>query len=203
MTNSHYLRHGLLFALAAATQIALLGWMIGDRALILARGTEFELEVEPVDPRDPLRGEYVQLRYAISEIDRSKLPVEATRGWPTPPKGYSPIPVWIVLGRANDGKVEVLAIHDERPKSEPGMVVLAAKARCRTWNVGTSTEPCTRLSLDFGIERFYVPEGAGKAIEDARLVRRVSVVAAIGSDGRAAIKRLLIDGKPVHDEPML
>jgi hypothetical protein len=40
------------------------------------------------------------------------------------------------------------------------------------------------------------------AIEQARNQRKTSVVAAGTSDGRAAIKRLLIDGKPVYDEPL-
>ena len=41
-----------------------------------------------------------------------------------------------------------------------------------------------------------------RVIESARNQGKVSIVAAVTSEGRAAIKRLLIDGKPVYDEPM-
>ncbi len=47
-----------------------------------------------------------------------------------------------------------------------------------------------------------MPQDEGKEIERARNQRQVSVVAAVTPAGRAAIKRLLLDGKPVYDEPM-
>jgi len=39
-------------------------------------------------------------------------------------------------------------------------------------------------------------------LEKARNERKIVVVAAVTSSGRAAIKRLLLDGTPVYDEPM-
>ena len=47
-----------------------------------------------------------------------------------------------------------------------------------------------------------MPEGEGREIESARNQGKVSIVAAVTPSGRAAIKRLLLDGKPVYDEPM-
>jgi uncharacterized membrane-anchored protein len=57
------------------------------------------------------------------------------------------------------------------------------------------------LALKYGIERYFVPEGEGRAIEKANREGKVAVVAAVTKAGRAAIKRLLIDGQPVYDEP--
>jgi uncharacterized membrane-anchored protein len=48
----------------------------------------------------------------------------------------------------------------------------------------------------------FVPEGEGAEIERARDKRRVTIVAAVAPSGRAAIKRLQIDGKPVYREPL-
>jgi hypothetical protein len=45
-----------------------------------------------------------------------------------------------------------------------------------------------------------VPQGEGRAIETTDKAR-VEVVAAVSASGQAAIKRLLIDGKPVYAEP--
>ena len=52
-----------------------------------------------------------------------------------------------------------------------------------------------------GASRF-VPEGEGRELEQARNQRKLAIVAAVTPSGRAAIKRLLLDGKPVYDEPM-
>ena len=61
---------------------------------------------------------------------------------------------------------------------------------------------CERLQINYGIERYFVPQGEGREIEQARNQGKVSVVAAVTPAGRAAIKRLLLDGKPVYDEPL-
>jgi uncharacterized membrane-anchored protein len=56
--------------------------------------------------------------------------------------------------------------------------------------------------VNYSIERYFVPEGEGRAIEQARNRSNVTVVAAVARDGRATIKRLLMDGKPIYDEPL-
>jgi uncharacterized membrane-anchored protein len=67
---------------------------------------------------------------------------------------------------------------------------------------GTSRVFCPQLNIKYGIESYFVPQGEGREIEQARNQGKVSVVAAVTPSGRAAIKRLLIDGKPVYDEPL-
>ncbi|MGB8576417.1 MAG: GDYXXLXY domain-containing protein [Pseudolabrys sp.] len=61
---------------------------------------------------------------------------------------------------------------------------------------------CGSLGVNYGIERYFVPEGEGRAIEQARNRSNVTVVAAVARDSRATIKRLLMDGKPIYDEPL-
>ena len=45
----------------AALQIGFLSWNIASRASVLRNGQEVLLKVEPIDPRDLLRGDYVRL----------------------------------------------------------------------------------------------------------------------------------------------
>jgi uncharacterized membrane-anchored protein len=52
----------------------------------------------------------------------------------------------------------------------------------------------------YGLESYFVPQGEGKKIELMERAR-LEVVAAVAPSGQAAIKRLLIDGVPVYDEP--
>ncbi|RVA45300.1 GDYXXLXY domain-containing protein, partial [Mesorhizobium sp. M7A.F.Ca.CA.004.11.1.1] len=52
----------------ALVQIGFLSWIIAGRAAILRNGKEVLLKIEPVDPRDLLRGDYIILGYDISRI---------------------------------------------------------------------------------------------------------------------------------------
>ncbi len=56
--------HRRLVALcvALAVQLALLAAVAGPRLVVRVTGTEYRLAVEPLDPIDPLRGAYVDLR---------------------------------------------------------------------------------------------------------------------------------------------
>jgi uncharacterized membrane-anchored protein len=56
------------------------------------------------------------------------------------------------------------------------------------------------VAVRYGLESYFVPQGEGKKIE--QIPRgRLEVVASVAASGQAAIKRLLIDGSPVYDEP--
>jgi uncharacterized membrane-anchored protein len=54
----------VLIAVLAGTPLALAGW----NEARLHRGRHVLLRVEPVDPQDPFRGEYVALAYRISRL---------------------------------------------------------------------------------------------------------------------------------------
>ena len=65
MTGKRLIISALVLALV---QIGFLSWIIAGRAAILRNGKEVLLKVEPVDPRDLLRGDYIILAYGISRI---------------------------------------------------------------------------------------------------------------------------------------
>ena len=58
------------------------------------------------------------------------------------------------------------------------------------------------LTVSFGIERFYVPEGEGRPIEDGRNQGRVSVAVRVSEDGQAQIRALMLDNEPLYEEPL-
>ena len=64
----------------AVAQIGFLSWFIVARAAVLRDGREVVLKVEPIDPRDLLRGDYVWLRYEVSSVPASlvtNMPLQA------------------------------------------------------------------------------------------------------------------------------
>jgi uncharacterized membrane-anchored protein len=66
---------------------------------------------------------------------------------------------------------------------------------------GKSDVFCENLTIRYNLESYFVPEGEGRKLEDLRNQQKLQVVAAVLPSGRAAIKRLLLDGKPVYEEP--
>jgi uncharacterized membrane-anchored protein len=184
----------LLFAVAAVIQIGLIAAMIYDRVQILRNGVEVTLKARPVDPRDLLRGDYVVLRYDISDLPAGTLADKPADG-----RGST---VYVKLMRKPDGTSEAVSVHTEPVPVGDGEALVQGRVTGGT-NCGvTRNEFCRNLRIKYGLERYFVPQGEGREIEDARNQDKVSIVAAVTPSGRAAIKRLLMDGKPVYDEPL-
>ena len=183
-------------ALATALLLGLvLLALVEQRARILRGGTEIRLRTEPVDPRDLFRGDYVILAYPISTVEAA--------GQPGFQRGER---VYVSLGRDEQGFAKATGVTRDWPKAGDGIVVIAgrvtANSACAT-NANGDVD-CSgrrnRLRIAYGLESYFVPQGEGKAIETTDKAR-IEVVAAVSSSGEAAIKRLLIDGKPVYAEP--
>jgi len=183
----------IVCAVALAGSLVL---MIQGRAAILRDGDEVILKTAPVDPRDLMRGDYVRLRYEdISTVDGALF----TGTWPEK-NLYAP--VWLTLEPGEDGLVVVSALSLEKPDPvRPGSVYLKSKPT-RLYAADEPKSGKLRLSLSFGIERYYVPEGEGLEIEDARNAGRTTVAIRVSEDGEPQIARLMIDGAMLYEEPL-
>jgi uncharacterized membrane-anchored protein len=183
-----------LFGAAILVQVVLLAAMIVDRAQVLREGTEVTLQTRPLDPRDFLRGDYVVLGYDISEV-----PSGALRNQPA---GSGHPVVFVKLAPNRDGLYEAISVHTDPIVVASPEVLIRGRVRYGT-SCGSSDKPsfCDKLQIRYNLESYFVPEGEGKKLEEARNARKVTVVAAVTPSGRAAIKRLLLDGQPVYEEP--
>lgn len=185
------------YVLAALLLCGLILAMVYQRAEILRNGQEVRLETVPVDPRDLFRGDYVVLDYRIASID---LPKDATSEFRRGQK------VFVTLRPDETGKSKAVAISAERPAVSGTDIVIqgtvTAGSACPFNENGLRVcNPGIRAVLvKYGLESYFVPQGEGKIIETTEK-SRVEVVAAVTPSGQSAIKRLLIDGKPVYDEP--
>jgi uncharacterized membrane-anchored protein len=183
----------VLYGAVAVIQIALLGAMVVDRAQILRGGTEVKLQTRPIDPRDLLRGDYVVLGYDISTVASGAL-------FKQPSSSRHPV-VYVKLAPKPDGLYVALSVHTAVvPVTSPEVLIRGTVA------YGASCEPdgqsfCDKLQIRYNLEKYFVPEGEGRKLEDARNQRKLTIVAAVLPSGRAAIKRLLLDGQPVYEEP--
>ena len=193
---------------ALILSLALLS-MIQQRASLLTNGQEIRLKTVPVDPRDLLRGDYVVLRYDISQLDTRKIKTRAARRFRYNQRAY------VSLQKTDDGFWEAVELSDTPPAQRaPGKALIAGYVRRvhapfvrRTRPNGSAVPKCEGLCqivyLRYGIEKYFVPEGQGKALEQQRNERRVAVLVRLSRDGQAAISGLDIDGTRTVIEPLL
>ena len=180
----------LAFFGVLAFQLLFLLGLVTFKEVTLRLGQTVVLQTVPVDPRDLFRGDYVILGYKISTIVVGPPPAstptpQLTRSYRVP---YIP---YISPGDTVYAKLE--------ESSDEGVWVPTAVSGGfpRDWKVfikGTATSlPGRDLTVEYGIESYFVPEGQGKEIERARDVK---VEVAVNGFGDAVIKGLIVDGEP-------
>jgi uncharacterized membrane-anchored protein len=172
--------------LAFLLQAGLLGWIVYDRAELLRSGKVIQLAVVPVDPHDLFRGDYVTLAYAISTV-RS----DATAGDDAFAFGDT---IYVSL----DANNAATAISHTAPANGIFLKGTVTGVQDRTACDGADT--CWTYGVDYNLEKFFVPEGTGRELETLRNEQKISVDVAVAGDGRAALKRLLVDGEPRFEE---
>jgi uncharacterized membrane-anchored protein len=191
-------RRGILLvasALLAAAQIGFLSWMIESRASILRNGREVLLKVEPVDPRDLLRGDYVRLGYGIGTI-----PAALIGNLEEVSAGRRALDLHVRLQRQEDGYWGAVAASFHRPVETP-LADDEVDIRGTVQPGGLTGNP-ENIRVEYGIERFYLPEGEGRAIERDMRVRPFSILLAISSSGTAQIKALMDGQTKLFEEPL-
>jgi uncharacterized membrane-anchored protein len=170
-------RERKVLLITVAAQLMILVAMIALRALPLLIGQTVLVRVQPVDPRDLFRGEYVILSYDFSRVSQ-----EDIEGLPN-------------KERASWRKLEGRTVYVPLVPDSNGVHMRAGKA--------TVVKPATGLflkghmkrygSTEFGIEAYYVQEGTGRGYEQAIRDRHLSAELAVTSGGQAALRRLRIE----------
>jgi uncharacterized membrane-anchored protein len=166
----------VLLVTVAAQLLILLG-MIALRAIPLITGQTVLVRVQPVDPRDLFRGDYVILSYDFSRVSQDNI------------EGLSD------KERATWKKLEGRTVYVPLVPDSNGVHMRAGKA--------TVVKPQTGLflkghmkrygTMEFGIESYFVEEGTGRRYEQAIRDRHLSAELAVTSGGQAALKGLRID----------
>lgn len=177
--------------LVAILQTAALAWMVYGRVSLLRDGREIVAEVIPVDPRDLFRGDYVVLGYTFGG-----------REIPVPAGTVQGDKVYVTLKPAGPEQWEVIGTSATLdPPGDPTHVVMKGIVSYVS-TPATTTEP-PKASVRYGIESYFVPEGTGLALEQQVRDKKISAILAVGSSGDVAIKALSVDGKRIHEEPLL
>ncbi|PZM11189.1 GDYXXLXY domain-containing protein [Rhizobium tubonense] len=186
-----YVRRAWIAAIIVALlQTVIIGYTIASHASILRSGTEVLLKTAPIDPRDLLRGDYVVLNYEISSVPASTI----VGG---PPKEAGERVLSVRLQKQPDGFWGIAESSFGALEAKPDTVVLKSQP-FQYYPV----DPEQTIRVDYGIERYYIPEGEGSNLDTARSEGQLSIAARVSAGGQAQIRSLLVDGKAVYEEPL-
>jgi uncharacterized membrane-anchored protein len=165
-----------LFVIVLCLQTAcILGMtLIQERNLLL--GTVILLETVPRDPRDLLRGDYIVLNYKIGSLPETLIKSANTQ------LEEEGTPVWVELEKHGEFH-EAVGVYATRSAVPAGNVMLKGKTEYR-WLIDPG------LSVNYGIDRYYVREGTGNPQS------KITVQVVVPPSGQAIIKEVFVDGRP-------
>lgn len=201
-------RHSLAVAAAGLICVAILAGMLVKHSWPLLTGTRVLLKVQPVDPRDLMRGDYVILSYPFNRVSVSDKPAE-----PGQERFSSDLParseafknnnhlqmgtaVWLQLKPAaapDEAGLTPHSAHSISDKPEPGELNLLMHVASCYWSNNRMS-----LSLYSSIDALFVQEHTGKPLEEAiRSGKTVYAEVYVIPSGQARVADLIIEGKPV------
>lgn len=173
---------GLLFSIAVAIQLLILLYVPAQRIYTRATGKTVLLNILPYDPYSPFTGYYANLNYEVAVAERYKEFKNkqlANQHW----EGDS---VYAILQKRSDGTWGPDYLSIKLPRQLPdNQIALKGKYIYR---------------IDFGIERFYIPENKRDEIESVLRTHPEKAKAEVKVDsyGNTALMRLII-GDRVYD----
>lgn len=174
----------LMVVIAVLAQIAVLATMVYGRESVVQKGERVLLRTAPIDPRDPFRGDYVRLQYAMN----STTAVE-TRWSPSDYKPKKGDRVYAVLRRqaVSHTVYEAELITNVKPSSGQfirGRITSRFNSLFGINNNGNRAGQ----RVKFGIEQMFVEQDTGFEIEAIQGVRGglqvpMEVEVALSSEG--------------------
>lgn len=187
------------FIIAVLIQLAILSAIIVYKSAIYFGGEAVYLRIEPLDPRDPLRGDFVTFRYS----NISRLSGHHFRNNENLNAGDV---VYVVLRKYGKNNWEVTRAQLNKPlKLNDGELFLKGKIsnignpnsfRYQDMNSGSAANLLRNqtLEISYGIEQYFIPEGTGADFNfrSGKAYAEVSV----DEDGNAVLKQVYIDGRP-------
>ncbi len=178
---------GLFIAIVAA-QLVFLAGQAGYYQHAMASGDIVTLRVVPVDPRSLFLGNYMALSYDISDMSRFRLPPDSVK-----------------LGSLKNGDTVFVELKPQEGGARPSRVLKEIPAARRPGHVYLRATKTWDQRLDFGLERYYIPETRSEDVtrlwaDSQRSGSRnaITVEASVDAKGHGYIRRVLVDGKPLE-----
>lgn len=162
-------------------QIAALAFMAGEREWVLRQGRIMYLRTAPVDPRDPMRGDYVRFDYEAAHVPR-RLWRDGITGWSgswPEPRAIRNRRVFAQVQPDDEGIAQLVSISDREPTE--GTYLRARVAGIQPHG----------LDLRFGVEALFMEQGTARKLEESRNARAgvpLNIEVAVSPSGLAVMK---------------
>jgi uncharacterized membrane-anchored protein len=185
----------LAIVLALLPQVLLLGWTIAREELALRDGIPVVLEVRGYDPVDALSGRYIRVPPAIRTLAADDVSIVADRI-------EAGATVWVGLVRAEPfWRPLELRVEEPPPNDDRDRVWIRGRLE-KEWQRPQAGRYRGSLTVDYGFDRFYIPEAARDPTwatgADGRRAQ-LSLLVRVRASGEAAIEDLRVDGEPYAD----
>lgn len=175
------------FVIALGLQAAVIFAIIIYKAAILSGGTPVLLKLEPVDPRDLFRGDYMTIQYEISQLPQ---PVQDVRNGDA---------VYVSL----EPRGQFMGIAAYSPvRTTPPATGLFIRGRVVSGGASFGA-PDLRgtggvLRIAYGIEDYFIPEGTGIGTDIWASRHEIPPYAKVrlADDGSAVLEQLYFGGEP-------
>ncbi len=210
------LSKGLKFTLAIVAQVLIILVIVIIKMSVLTSGTEVLLRLAPVDPRDPLRGDYMTVNYDISSIYSSYFNDKDIKNGDTV---YVPLvkggKFWYVTYGVTKTKPDASSAttapspgmygesglySNEKPVYIKGKVISGGNASSggfeRMNDIMVPWQGSGNIQVAYNIENYFIPEGTGSAFPTGLGGSDSFALVAIGDGGDAVLKTLYVDNKP-------
>jgi uncharacterized membrane-anchored protein len=171
-------RERKVLLITVVAQLLILVAMIALHALPLITGQTVLVRVQPVDPRDLFRGDYVTLSYAFSRVPSQGV------------EGLSAVDQHGGRWKGEGRTVYVALVPDSDRVHLRADKITVVKPAAGPFLRGQIS---SHGSLKFGIEAYYLQEETGLKYEQAIRDRQLSAELAVTSSGQAALRGLRIE----------
>ncbi len=195
MSLSHKMRdRKIQFFGVIGIQIFILLSIVLYNFVVLLSGASVVFTVEPVDPRDPLRGDYMVLSFKnISRIDSYYFSrwTEDDEDTYFGPDIFEPNIGDTVYVHLQDysTRYEAIGVYPTKPEGRlfiKGVVTQKIGDPVGSYDVA-------KYEIEYGIENYFIPENRGEEINFSQ--NTVEAMVAIDSNGKALLKYLIVDGE--------
>ncbi|NTV31086.1 GDYXXLXY domain-containing protein [candidate division WWE3 bacterium] len=191
------------FLAALVLQVSVIFLLILFKFLVVAGGTEVVLSINPVDPRDPLRGDYVTFEYTdLTRLDSYYFENQNVQLGDTI---YVPLRRYGKTWQPESGSVSTVmpksgtfikghVTYVDR-SSYDGYRDLVPMDSTDTYNsYKTAPSYFITATIEYGIEEYYIPEGTGTTAWGSN--GPTQAVVSVDGKGNAVLKKLYRNDKP-------
>jgi len=171
------------FGLMVIAQLWVPASMIFQNTKVLQNGEEFHFRLQPIDPTDPFRGEYIILNF----LDDGYMAVDSSEEW------FYETTVYAIIENNEEGYAYVAKVQKEAPQNTNNYLKLPIESAYDN-----------SIHFNFPFDRFYMSEDKAQKAEDLyfeNLRDSTSTNYAVVSikNGKSVLKDVQVNGVSLVD----